>query len=367
MLLSNRRPFQNPTVTMNLRNALLRENGGMRVSRLFLAALSFTAAAAFAGNCVPATTANATEVFDTAHDGSTCLQWDVYLPASLSTPRPVVLVAHIGVFRAGCRSDSGVVKVAKSLSAAGFIACAIDYRLDDINNGLGVPTNGTCGATSVCAQQPTPAYAPGIGEAEVQVSDVRKAIVAARHPATCSLLYMHVNGKVGIVGGSSGASHALDCAATFSQGGGNRPDAVVCLSGAYKFGDQESLTNADSAFRCGVHDYCHITSAPCISDAWLDDSQLHDGSPVYRVGADCAPVYAFGSMFDSITPSQLTDLQQFGFGPNNLTAPDHMTEVVDGRKHAFAYWDDIISSGHPVKVSAAAQDWLAERLGLITN
>ena len=71
---------------------------------------------------IPTATPNATEVFTTAHDG-TCLQWDVYLPETISaTLRPVVLVVHIGAFRAGSRKDSGAVKVATTLRDAGFIA-----------------------------------------------------------------------------------------------------------------------------------------------------------------------------------------------------------------------------------------------------
>ena len=88
---------------------------------------------------IPTATPNATEVFTTAHDG-TCLQWDVYLPETISaTLRPVVLVVHIGGFRAGSRKDSGAVKVATTLRDAGFIACSIDYRLDVSANFLQVP------------------------------------------------------------------------------------------------------------------------------------------------------------------------------------------------------------------------------------
>ena len=191
---------------------------------------------------------------------------------------------------------------------------------------------------------PTPAFAEGINASEVQVSDVRKAVHAARNPFPCSILstQAHLNGKVGMVGGSSGASHALACAAFAPVNMPDKPDAVVCLSGPYQFDDLDSLRNyPTSAFRCGVMAYCNVvTRSECAQGLGSDtDPRLHSGSPIYQVDEHCVPVYAFGSVGDSITPEQLYDLQgRFTFV--GLSSPDYQTQVVAGSKHAFAYWKD---------------------------
>lgn len=310
---------------------------------------------------IPTATPNATEVFTTAHDG-TCLQWDVYLPEAVSaTPRPVVLVVHIGAFRAGSRKDSGAVKVATTLRDAGFIACSIDYRLDVPANFLPVPSATCLPETRTCEAQTTPAFAEWIGESETQASDVRKAIYAARHPPSCSILSTQaLNGKVGIVGGSAGASHALACAAS-SHAEQNRPDAVVCLSGAYQFDDPESLADTTSIFHCAVMKYCNIVDFPNCDAGSTTDPRLTSGSPVYHVDQFCAPVYAFGSQQDSITSDQLDDLQaRFTFV--SLSPPDHQTQVLQGSKHAFAYWSDKINNNSNHYVYRLVLDWLEDRL-----
>lgn len=262
------------------------------------------------------------------------LTWDVHFNPAITTPRPVVLLIHVGRFKTGDRNHGLIVRVAEDLADRGYIACSIDYRLD----------------LRFLPAQTVPAFAPYIGAPNVQIDDVRLAISAARSPAAGSILNGWVNGKVGAVGGSAGASHALACAATFSSPD-NRLDAAVLLSGAYAFDDPQSL--ADPQFRGDAILYC------------LNDLlQLHAGSPLYQMDATCPPLYAFGSAADPITPFQLTDLQE-QFNLIGLPAPDHQTQLLEGSRHAFDYWGQTFTTGGGSQtVGQAASDWLAPRLGL---
>ena len=130
------------------------------------------------------------------------------------------------------------------------------------------------------------------------------------------------------------------------------PDAVVSLSGFYKFDDCTVVgVNLDNA-----KTYCQYA---------LNHANLTNGSPLNLVSSNCQPVYAFGSECDPIGPFQLTLLQrQFDalrFPPQG----DHQTQVVAGDKHAFDYWYDAISATNPTPVYCAAQQWLAERLKIL--
>ncbi len=294
---------------------------------------------------------DATEIYARAHDGVTCLQWNVYLPDAVvfQFPRPAVLVAHTGGWRCGSRNDDGAQKVATSLRNAGFIACSIDYRLDQEQNFLGVPREQIC--NSGCERQAKAAYAHGLRPPadEIQINDVQKAIIAARNP-TCGMLVGKVNHLVGLLGGSAGGTHALTAAACWTTVN-NRPDAVVCLSGVYQFNDPEFLAGQPQN-RTNAYIYCQADSDT--------HPNLANGSNLELVVGDCAPVYAFGSEFDSITPHQLELLQEKFTGLDPL---DHLTQRIDGSsKHAFAYWYDPISVGSSSYVYNLVQNWLADRL-----
>ena len=247
----------------------------------------------------------------------------------------------------GSRNDNGAKRVATSLRNAGFIACSIDYRLDQ--ELLGVPRKQIC--NSGCESQAKAAYAHGLRPPadEIQITDVQKAIIAARNP-TCGMLVGKVNHLVGLVGGSAGGTHALTAAAGWTNLN-NRPDAVVCLSGAYQLNDPEFLAGEPNN-RTDAYIYCQADSDT--------HPNLANGSNLKLVEGDCAPVYAFGSEFDLITPHQLELLQEKFTGLDPL---DHLTQRIDGSsKHAFAYWYDPISVNSSSYVYTLAQNWLANRL-----
>lgn len=76
------------------------------------------------------------------------------------------------------------------------------------------------------------------GRPTQQINDIKSLIAAARNDSRC-------NGKLGILGGSSGATHAAWAAIDQTHSDvwpvwdkTLRPDAVACLSGAYDFADR---------------------------------------------------------------------------------------------------------------------------------
>src|SRR5215831_14007678 len=116
------------------------------------------------------------------------------------------------------QSRQQVAGIASYLASKGFVALAIDYRTD-------MPNDYT--------QQRVPVYAPPA--TPNQPGDVKLAVTAARTgviPGGNSVIYNWITGKVGAVGGSSGASHALWCAAT-GDPLTDKLDAAVLFSGAY--------------------------------------------------------------------------------------------------------------------------------------
>ena len=130
------------------------------------------------------------------------------LHAAGKGPWPAVLVIHGGLFLGGDANESGRRHRRAGLAAAGYVAYAINYRL--------APPGRIPGQRS-------------IGRFPDQYNDVHLAVQAARDD-------YRSNGKVGAVGGSAGATHAVWVAAT-GTAGQDRLDAAVGISGAYDFSD----------------------------------------------------------------------------------------------------------------------------------
>src|SRR6267154_3053944 len=159
-----------------------------------------------------------TEQYGIGHSafGDTPLAWRAFVPNDNAT-HPAIIVIHGGNFNAGTFNDT---QTDQDLVCAGFCVFDIDYRL--------APPG------KIQGQGRDPGRYPE------QTDDVVTAIRAARNPAPTSVAFGRVNGKVGAVGGSAGASHAAYCAAAPTLGGG-RVDDTMLLSGAYDFHDPTSL------------------------------------------------------------------------------------------------------------------------------
>ena len=124
--------------------------------------------------------------------------------------------------------DAGVEQVSRDLQARGYLALAVTYRL------------APCG---LIENQPVHTD-PASGRPPQQTDDIKSLVRAARS------LTSLCNGKVGIIGGSAGGSHAafvaLDKTASpantypnwCQNGNDDRPQCAICLSGAYDLADR---------------------------------------------------------------------------------------------------------------------------------
>lgn len=239
-----------------------------------------------------------TETYGIAPDGAV-LHWDVYTP-STPGPWPTVLVVHGGRFRGGTRIDTGLVPVANDLANAGYLALSVDYRL--------APPGSIPGQTST-------------GQKMEQYEDVQMAVRAARADT-------RGNGRVAVVGGSAGGTHATWVALTSDLA--SRVDVAVSLSGAYDFDDfspDPYLTD----FRDSVTNFCEVSNPPTAEQM----ATLQFYSPVTNVDGTVAPLLLVNSLYDSMPFSQLADMTNAmrALGVNNFE-----TLTVPGSGHSFDNW-----------------------------
>lgn len=271
------------------------------------------------------------EVFAYSEGDKTLLHWNVFLPNSSvhPPPWPVALVIHGGGFKGG---NPGASFVAQDLAAVGIASVTTEYRTD----------------RQLLPGQTQPAYAPPAAPFE-QVSDVKKAVLAARSPAAGSLLAGRVTGKVVAVGGSAGGSHAGWCAATGTVGG-DRLDAAATLSGAHDFDDATSL--AQGNFAGNVELYCQTSPAQPKYHALLQA-----GSPINQVQLDVSPLFVVASMND---PQPAPQYQLLVEKLNSFPVTRHLHDLVPGGAHAFGNWEVVGSYG--VTVHQEVTDWLLQLL-----
>jgi acetyl esterase/lipase len=226
-----------------------------------------------------------TEQYGIGHSifGDTPLRWTAYVPNDREI-YPAIIVIHGGNFYNG---DFTNTQTDQDLVCAGFCVFDIEFRLAPPGK---VPGQGS-----------DPGHYPE------QTDDVATAIRAARSPAPTSVAFGRVNGKVGAVGGSSGASHAAYCAAAPTLGG-DQLDAAVLLSVASDFHDPASLIDtrcAKPAFGYTVRNYVGCSRGPaCDGNGGL----LDVASPYRRFTSSSSPVFIIASNLDPMPPNQYTIL-----------------------------------------------------------
>lgn len=247
------------------------------------------------------------------------LYWSPILPSG-SGPWPAVAILHAGGFKAGAR---GPINVAQDLAAAGFLALACDYRLAPPGHIVG--------------QQ----AASDNGRFPEQTADVQAAIRAAREDLRC-------DGRVYVVGGSAGGSHAAYMATTGEQDD-DQPDLAVCLSGVYDFANVAHLNTAcivdnETCFWKGVTNYCG-----CLK---TDLTTLAAAAPITHITASTGPLFLLTStseasdldIYDFVTMKSALD----GAGIIESTSATAVASTYkqwtvtvpnDGQiYHAFDYW-----------------------------
>jgi hypothetical protein len=214
------------------------------------------------------------------------------------------------------------------MSAAGYLALSIAYRL--------APPGRIDGQTSTgCAPQ--------------QYDDIKMAARAARADPRC-------NGKLGVIGGSAGGTHAawlaVDHLATETPpwSGEDRPNGAVCLSGPYNFTDYRPNANLDGLVS-NVTSYCCV---PDTTDPTDEDRAILDAnSPVTRVDNMARPMLLVNSQHDFTPIEQQEDMVaalDAAFG----NEPNYEGITLSGNDHAWALWPVIISGTETVKDRALA-------------
>ncbi len=152
--------------------------------------------------------------------GQGVLEWRPYAPSG-SPPWPCVLLVHPGGFHQGSMYGHVEELVAQDLVAAGYYTLIVSYRLAPCD---------------VIKEQPCHDDDALTGRPPQQTDDIKAEVRAIRADTT------HCNGKVAIVGGSAGGSHALflalDTITTSTWNASLRPTCVVSLSGAYDLSDR---------------------------------------------------------------------------------------------------------------------------------
>ncbi len=195
-------------------------------------------------------------VYGTAPDGAT-LEWVEYPPTNGAPPRwPVVLIIHGGGFYEGTPiSSPQSIRAGNDLAAAGYLALSITYRL--------APSGQILNQTSD-------------GRTPQQYNDCKMAARAARADPRC-------NGKLGVLGGSVGGTHAqwlaLDHTTTSAPpwSEADRPDVVVSLSAISDFTDYRTGTWNINVARSEMTNYCNVpnTNTPTPENLVI----LQDNSP----------------------------------------------------------------------------------------
>jgi acetyl esterase/lipase len=250
--------------------------------------------------------------------GDTPLKWRAFVPRD-SEKHPAIIVIHGGGFHSGDFTD---LQTDQDLVCAGFCVFDIEYRLAPPGK--------------------LPGQGRDLGRYPEQTDDVATAILAARSPAPGSVAFGRVNGKVGAVGGSAGASHAAYCAAAPTLGG-DQFDAAVLLSGPYDFHDPASLSDTRCApFDANVRNYVGCSPGPaCDGNGGLLDL----ASPYRRFTSSSSPVFIVASNLDPMPPNQFTILMNLVAAvgvPNCEHSLIIQTPGPNGcTGHSFDLWPDV--------------------------
>ena len=238
-------------------------------------------------------------------------------------PYPAVVVIHPGAFKEYDAYGVPSQRYAeKDLLDAGFLVFSIDHRLAPVN--------------TIKNQYPHDDTPEGIasGRPPQQSNDVKQQILAAKYDSQC-------NQVVFVIGGSSGATHALWSAldpepTVPGWSAAEFPRAVVGLSGAY-----------DLALRVPTPPQDFIE----VIDNYTNTAENDDGhayqyskSPIALIAAasDIPPIQLYTTDNDPVVPHYQTDEMY-----NALLGHSAVQEVTihNSSLHAFNYWHTLEDNG----------------------
>lgn len=273
------------------------------------------------------------DTFQPPHD-DTVLEWRVFAPIPAPSHGPAILLLHEGHFATGWIFSELLDVPIDDLRRAGYYVFVAAYR----QAPCGTVTGQAC--HDVCSS----------GRPPQQTNDVKAFIRAMKADGRC-------NGKFGVVGGSSGASHAafavFDISSTPNgawpkwnqDGADDRPLAAACLSGAYDFTDRtpECGYSPIPEFREKIENY----TGTCVLFDPNGGPNQWESSPVAQLQSftddkPFRPMFFIHARYDSMPYHQLFDVQckLNGVGVNSS---QYKVLTVTGspgeRGHAFQYWE----------------------------
>lgn len=244
----------------------------------------------------------------------------MFPPATGGPTWPVAVVIHEGGFKTGNVFSHLLDDPITDLTADGYYTFVVAYRL------------APCGLVRGQACHTDPLS----GRPLEQTNDIKAFVRAARAD-------IHCNGKVAVVGGSAGGSHAAFVAldTTSSTGWPNwtsadRPDVAAGLSGAYNFAGrtpESYLPDPVPGFVQLIENYTNS----------CDPRDQRPLGPVAKVTTPTIskpfrPMYLISSEYDPMPYHQIIDMQCAlqGAGVNSSL---YQVETIPGsNEHAFEYW-----------------------------
>ena len=245
------------------------------------------------------------------------MEWRKFIPTG-DGPWPAIVLLHQGHFADGHVFSASLVQVATGLQAAGYYVLVCAFRLAPCGLIKGQPCHNDAAS----------------GRPPQQTDDVKAFVRAARAEDDC-------NGKVGVVSGSSGGSHAVFVGLdqTSSSGWPNwtksdRPDAVVSLSGAYDFScriPESYLPDPLPGFIQIVENY---------TDSCDPDYQKGK-SPVSLLSsqtADITPMYLINSAKDTMPYHQIDVMRCALQNAGVDSSLYEITTIPQSSEHGIAYW-----------------------------
>lgn len=242
-------------------------------------------------------------------------------------------------------------RVCRDLAAQGFYVISISYRL------------APCGFIN--GQDPSHSN-PLDGRPPQQTDDVKSAIRAAE----ADLVHVK-NGKVGVLGGSAGGSHAsfvlFDKIPTPGGGypywcltGDNRPVCGVSLSGAYNFADR-AFPDITPKFIRDVNNYTNT----CVQADQLTKNGLAI-SPVALVKSEAEQtfmdVFLVNSEGDSMPYREILDIQ-CKFQEKQISTTKYKVVTTQTMSHSFQLWKDVDPQNPPTKVRGEVFQFFYDHLG----
>jgi hypothetical protein len=233
-------------------------------------------------------------------DGTMLKRYRFRPPAPYQSPYPTVLLIPPAEFKGA--DDAGVTSerwASYDLQQAGFLVFQVEHRL--------APPGYLDGQPHGSGQDQTD-RPPESGRPPEQTDDIKRQILAAVDDTDC-------NQSIYLVGGSSGASHALWVALDSASGAVTRWDnnvrvkikAVVGLSGIYDLGSRDY---GGQTFQAGTYvDIIENYTNTHLMMQWYGTQEAASPMTLIANASSCPPVMLFVSDDDTVPSNQSTNMK----------------------------------------------------------